>query len=81
MITKQELETFADFQDGDDVWIFIRRDKHDGTTELIRRGCGFHSVELLGLAGLATAELAEQSRGALKIDLITREALKKEEKE
>jgi hypothetical protein len=77
--TKQELEAFADFQDGDDVWIFTRRYLQDGRVELIRRGSGFTSVELLGIAALATSELVEQSRGTLEIDLITREALKKEE--
>ena len=79
MITKQDLEAFADFQDGDDVWIFIRRDMPEGEVKLIRRCYGFHSVELLGLAALATSELVEQSSGQLKVDMITRESLKKGE--
>ena len=72
-MTKQELEEFADFQDGDRVWMQITRRKPDGTEVLIRRNMGFSALELGGMAALALADVAGQMRGTIKPDIIKRE--------
>lgn len=81
MATKKELEEFADFQDGDDVWVFIRRKEEEGKIALKRKSRGFTSLDLLGLANLATVEIMLQSQGLMKIDYVSREALVEKEEE
>jgi hypothetical protein len=81
MTTKEDLEKFADFRDGDRVWLFTEREEN-GKDVIIRRNFGFSAIELLGLAGFATQEVLCQIRGEFKPDVIQREILEDgEEKE
>lgn len=69
-LTKSEIEAFADFKDGDRVWISIIR----GNT-LIRRNGGMSALELMGISSLAQREIAEQLDGEYKPEKIQREVL------
>lgn len=75
-MNKQELIDFADFQDGDIVWVIIKR-KVDGHNTVIRRNDGFSALELLGLSSLATQEVVEQMKGEYKPDVVVRQVAEK----
>jgi hypothetical protein len=73
-MTKGEITEAADFYDGDDVWIIVRR-RTNNAMILRRVNIGFNTVELLGLAHMTSLDIQKQMSGEIKPDIIERQII------